>query len=268
MKRTELERYLKELLQYEKFEDFCHNGLQVEGKEDIRKIAFGVSFHLPFVEDAIRAGADALFVHHGIFGKNLFSLTGTLKQKIAFLLHHDISLFGVHLPLDAHEPLGNNAQLLSYVGADIVEPFEVGFLGRNTQRHSLTAMLDIFHQKLQPEGYQSHRGEQPLSSVLTPKYRHDFLYFDNGPEIPETFAVISGGASRDYRPEIVSEKGIDTYICGSVDEHTPATSYETSTNFANIGHYWSEKAGVLALQAEIERQFDVETVFLAVENVI
>ena len=80
MKRTELEQYLKELFQYEKFEDFCQNGLQVEGKEEIRKIAFGVSFHLPLLEQAIQAQADALFVHHGSFGQNYRCRNYTLSS--------------------------------------------------------------------------------------------------------------------------------------------------------------------------------------------
>jgi dinuclear metal center YbgI/SA1388 family protein len=268
MLRTELEYFLKDTFQYENFQDFCQNGLQVEGKETIKKIALGVSFHLPLLEQAITQQADAMIVHHGIFGKEFFSLKGVLKGKIKLLLQHDLSLFGIHLPLDAHAQYGNNAQLFAYLGAETREAFDVGFIGENTRRHSLTQMLDIFQQRLQPANYQSPSGEYAISSVFKPKQRHGFLYFDNGPAIPETIAIISGGAAKQYRSEQLLEKHVDTFICGNVEETTPAVSYETKTNFVNIGHYWSEKAGLLALQAEIQRRFAVETVFIEIENVV
>ncbi len=268
LQRTDLGHFLQELFQYDKFEDYCQNGLQVEGKDEIQKIIFGVSFNLPFLEQAIQQRADAIIVHHGIFGKNFFSLKGVMKEKIKLLLEHEISLFGIHLPMDAHKPYGNNAQLFSYLGVELIEAFDVGFIGENRQQHSLTQMLEIFHQKLQPQGFQFQSVEQPVASVLMPKQQYGFLYFDNGPEVPEKIAIISGGSARTYRSAELLETGVDTYICGSVEEVTSAFSYETKTNFANIGHYWSEKSGPLALKAKIEQQFDVETIFIELENII
>ena len=266
MLRTELEQFLAATFQSENFEDHCQNGLQVEGKASIQKIACGVSFNLPFLEAALTFQADALIVHHGIFGKNFFSVTGVLKAKIKLLLQHDISLFGIHLPLDAHREYGNNAQLFAYLGGEILEPYDVGFIGKNSNHYPLAQILDIFHQKLHPATYQDLPADVAGSAVLTPKRQHGFLYFANGPNVPEKIAIISGGASKFY-PDTV-KKGIDTFICGSVDEPTPALAYETQTNFINLGHYWSEKPGILALQAAIAQQFAVETAFLEIENVI
>ena len=82
MLRDELEQFLQETFQYDRFQDYCHNGLQIAGKDVIRKIVFGVSFHLPLLEHAIRLEADAIFVHHGIFGKEFFHLKGVMKEKI------------------------------------------------------------------------------------------------------------------------------------------------------------------------------------------
>lgn len=268
MLRTDLEHFLKELYHYEKFEDYCQNGLQIEGKEEIQKLVFGVSFNLPFLQKAIEARADAIIVHHGIFGKNFFTVKGVLKARVQPLLQHNISLFGIHLPMDAQEQFGNNAQLLSYLGAEVLEPYDLGFIGKNTQEHSLSRILDIFHEKLHPAGYYQPPVEPPLASVLTPKQQHGFVFFDHGPQIPRKIAIISGGAAMKYRSEDLLSKGVDTYISGSVDEATPAWSYETQTNFINLGHYWSEKSGPLALQQEIKRLFDVTTEFLEVENMI
>ncbi len=266
--RQELEQFLQETFQYGRFQDSCQNGLQIEGKPEIETIAFGVSFHLPLIEQAIQQRADAIIVHHGIFGKDFFTLTGTMREKIRLLLQHDMSLFGIHLPLDAHEQFGNNAELLRYLGAEIAAPFEVGYFGHNSQEYSLAQMLDIFHDRLHPEGFLPPFADASTSRLLAPTYRHGFLAYANGLEIPRKLAVLSGSAAREYRPNMLRDNGVDTYICGSVSEATAAISLETRTNFVNLGHYWSEKPGVLALKTEIEYRFGVNTVFLEVENII
>ena len=269
--RPELDRFLQATYRYGDFQDYCHNGLQVEGKEQIRKIVFAVSFHLPLLEQAIAEQADAMIVHHGFFGKNFFRVTGRLKKKIKLLLSHDISLFGIHLPMDAHEQLGNNAQLLSYLDAEILAPYDVGFIARNRAGHSLSEMIEIFHQKLQSSQIASTSvsiSPASLNAPLKPEQPYGFLCYPHGPEQPQRIAVLSGGSSREFRSIEFEEQNIDTFICGSVDESTPAVAYESRKNFLNIGHYWSEKAGPLALQALIHERFDVETLFIDVENVI
>ncbi len=268
IQRDELNQFLQETFQPATFQDFCYNGLQIEGKPEITTLAFGVSFHLPLLEQVIARGADALIVHHGLFGKNFWQLNGALKTKISALLHHDISLFGLHLPLDAHPIYGNNAQLAAYLDAEVIAPFDVGVLVRNVRQYSVLQMLDIFHQMLHPAGYQVTDAIYPPNSVLTPKFRHGFCYLPYGPAIPATLAIVSGSSAKLYRTAEFYEKRVDTFIGGSIDEGTPAAAYETSTNFLNIGHYWSEKAGILALQAEIQRRFDVTTLFLEIANVI
>jgi len=266
--RNELNTFLKETFHYDRFQDSCQNGLQVEGKTQIDTIAFGVSLNLPLIERAIQFHADAIIVHHGFFGKEVFSLTGRRREQIRLLLQHDMSVFGIHLPLDAHEQFGNNAELLRYLGAEILEPFRVGFFARNRQEHSLTAMLDIFHHALHPSNSSPIESSSPTPSLLAPTYRHGFLAYANGPDIPKKLAVISGSAWREYFSHEFVESGADTFICGNVDEPVAAASHETRTNFVNLGHYWSEKPGILALKAEIERNFEVRAIFIEIENSI
>ncbi|MGC7556515.1 Nif3-like dinuclear metal center hexameric protein, partial [Pandoraea pneumonica] len=94
------------------FRDYCPNGLQVEGRSEIKKIASGVTASLAFLEAARDWGADAVLVHHGYFWKNEDArITGMKRKRLGLLIGHDISLFAYHLPLDAHPELGNNAQL-------------------------------------------------------------------------------------------------------------------------------------------------------------
>ncbi|MCX7269929.1 MAG: Nif3-like dinuclear metal center hexameric protein, partial [Burkholderiales bacterium] len=106
-----------QLLQPQLFKDYCPNGLQVEGRSEVKKIVSGVTASRAFIEAAIDEGADTLLVHHGLFWRGQDgSVTGWMKQRLALLLAHDINLLAYHLPLDAHEEWGNNAMLGKHMG--------------------------------------------------------------------------------------------------------------------------------------------------------
>ncbi|EWS54964.1 metal-binding protein [Methylibium sp. T29] len=136
--REELENYLSTLLELERFKDYGPNGLQVEGKPEIRKIVSGVTASLAFIEAAAAAGADAVLVHHGLFWRGQDGrLNGWLKKRVAALLGPDINLFAYHLPLDAHSEHGNNAQLgakLKFVSEGRFGEQQLGFVGRPPSR--------------------------------------------------------------------------------------------------------------------------------------
>ena len=117
IERNNLLSVFNGLLQPERFKDYGPNGLQVEGKGEIRRIVSGVTASRALIEAAIDARADAIFVHHGLFWRGMDGrITGWLKERIRLLLAHDINLFAYHLPLDAHAELGNNAQLGAKLG--------------------------------------------------------------------------------------------------------------------------------------------------------
>ena len=134
--RAELLGAFDALLQPERFKDYGPNGLQVEGKAEVRKIVSGVTASLALIEAAVAAQADAIFVHHGLFWRGQSgAVTGWMKQRLALLLKHDINLYAYHLPLDAHPELGNNAQLGLQLGLTATSRFgdqNLGFLGGKT----------------------------------------------------------------------------------------------------------------------------------------
>src|SRR5436190_9560337 len=106
--RQDLLHAFDQLLAPERFRDYGPNGLQVEGRAEVRRIVSGVTASRALIERAIEAGADAIFVHHGLFWRGQDGrVTGWMKQRLALLLAHDINLFAYHLPLDAHPSLGN-----------------------------------------------------------------------------------------------------------------------------------------------------------------
>ncbi len=259
IKQQELSKALQLLFRYEDYEDYCQNGLQIEGKETIKKIAFAVSYNLLSVEAAIEGGADALIVHHGIFGKDFFSVTGREKVKVKALLDADVSLYGIHLPLDGHRELGNNAQLATCISADIIEPFEVGFIVKNTAKLTRKEMLEAFHIKL---GTDEETPIRPCGIIPGRTYGMD--HCDFGPDIPEKIAIVSGGSGSYY--ELALKMGIDTYICGDIREQIPAIAYESKTNYINLGHYWSETLGIKALQAYCENNYNIETLYININN--
>ncbi len=259
LKRTQLSEDLRQLFRYEDYEDYCLNGLQIEGRESIKKIAFAVSYNLLSVEAAIESGADALIVHHGVFGKDFFSVTGREKVKVKALLDADISLFGIHLPLDGHRELGNNAQLATCISADIIEAFEVGFIVKNTAKLTRHEILEAFHVKLKTDD------EAPIvQDGIKPARTHGMDHCDFGPDVPEKIAIVSGGAGSYY--EAALKLGVDTYICGDIREQIPAIAYESKTNYINLGHYWSETLGIKALQSYCENNYSIETIYININN--
>lgn len=257
--RQELTNDLKQLFRYDDYDDFCLNGLQIEGKEDIHKIAFAVSYNALALEEAIREQADALIVHHGIFGKNFFSITGREKSKIKAILDADISLFGIHLPLDAHRELGNNAQLATCIYAEILEAFDVGFLVENSKKLSREQIIVAFHQKLGTDD-----AGTILPKGINPGRTLGIDHCDFGPNIPERIAIVSGGGGSYYEKAL--DLGVDTFITGDIREQHPAIAYESKTNYINLGHYWSETLGIKALQSWCEQKYNIETQFININN--
>lgn len=246
MLRTELEKYVGELLDVSAYRDYAPNGLQIEGKAQISRIVTGVTASLALVEAALEHKADALIVHHGYFWKNENPcITRTKKARIAKLLAADLNLFAYHLPLDAHAELGNNAQL-----------------GR---------LLDLT----------AHRffGEQNLCSIgqlNQPLSLQDFaLRVENALQRPplvigevnkpiQQVAWCTGGA-QSYFHEAV-ERGIDCFITGEASEFVTHLANETGVAFIAAGHHATERYGVRALGQHLAQQFGVEHVHIDLPN--
>ncbi|MGC2049337.1 MAG: Nif3-like dinuclear metal center hexameric protein, partial [Gallionella sp.] len=89
----EMRDYNASLLQTGMFKDYCPNGLQVEGRAEVRRIATAVTASQQVLDEAIEWGADAILVHHGYFWRNDdATIVGIRKKRIAQLLRNDISL--------------------------------------------------------------------------------------------------------------------------------------------------------------------------------
>jgi dinuclear metal center YbgI/SA1388 family protein len=250
MVRGELEQYLSSFLDVDAFDDESLNGLQVEGREEIGRLAFGVSACAEVFRKAVAAGADALIVHHGLFWRKEMPrpVTGLLKDRLKILFDGDCNLFAYHLPLDAHAEVGNNAVAARAMGLDDLEPFcryhgsTIGFRGRFPE----PLALDSFIERL--ESYYGHRAH----------------VVRGGKEIIATVGIVSGGAAREA--EEAAEAGLDAYVTGEPGEPTTYVSRESGLTFAALGHYATERVGVQALAGHLEARFGLETFFVEVDN--
>jgi len=252
---------LKDLYHYDDYDDYCYNGLQIEGSDNVKKIAFAVSFNTLLLEKAIAINADAIIVHHGIFGKDFFKIHKPFKNIVKEILNRNISLFGIHLPMDAQSEIGNNAELSRMISASVIEKMNVGFLVENTHKLSLMQILYAYGKEL---GTQNDIHQNEPFTPLHYKNLGGIQYYDFGPDTPYKIGILSGGGSS-YIQEAL-DSGADTFITGELKEHIPAILYDSKVNYINLGHYRSEKTGILSLKKQIEGKFPVECTFIDVEN--
>ena len=244
--RTMLVNYLEELLQPTRFRDYCPNGLQVEGRSEVRRIVCGVTACQALIDIAIAKKADAILVHHGWFWKSEDgTVTGYRKSRMASLLAHDISLLAYHLPLDAHPTLGNNAQLAERMGWQIEGRFgeqEIGFYGVLPAPTGAIAVA------------------QHIAAVLG---REPLLIGDPGKPV-KRIAWCTGGAQSYF--EAAFATGADMFVSGEVSEQTVHLARETGMNYLAAGHHATERYGVQAVCARLAEEFGVEVEFVDIEN--
>jgi dinuclear metal center YbgI/SA1388 family protein len=250
MKNTVLESYINGLLNISRFKDYAPNGLQVEGKCEIKRIVTGVTASQQLIDEAIRLNADALLVHHGYFwpGESP-ALRGIKGNRIRSLIKHDLNLLAYHLPLDAHNQLGNNVQLGLQLELMDVEPIEPN-----------NPECLIFHGYL-PEPMLASEFLLYITGVLarTPLMSHE------REEYIHHIAWCTGGA-QNYLQQAI-EFGVDAYISGEVSEHTIHTARENNVVFYSAGHHATERYGVKALGEWLQHQFDeLDVQFIDIDN--
>ncbi len=246
MRREELVDYLDQLLDCGRFRDYCPNGLQVEGRSDVRRIVTGVTASQALLDAAVACGADAILVHHGYFWRGEDGrITGIRKNRLATLLGAGINLFAYHLPLDAHPELGNNAQLACRLGWQAEGRFgdqDVAWLGCPTVPLSAAELRDRMAEVL---------GREPL------------LIGDSGRQV-RRIAWCSGGAQGFFEQAIAL--GVDAYVSGEVSEQTTHLARESGVAYLACGHHASERYGVQALGAHLAEKFGLDCRFIDIDN--
>ena len=236
--RRDFLTWCNETLQTALFKDYAPNGLQIEGKEYIGKIATSVTASKAAIDFAADQKADLLLVHHGMFWKNeLPTITGWKKERIAALLDNDINMAAYHLPLDAHPELGNNAQLAEKLDFTVERRFgEQNLLNSGSLKQVKILGALAVH----------------IEAVLQ---RKPVVIGDLNREIRKV-AWCSGGAQGFFQTAI--DEGVDLYLTGEISEAQYHLANETGTAFVSAGHHATERYGVQALAEAAVGVFGLE----------
>lgn len=247
MTTKDFDRYFRNILDIDGFlqTDPSMNGMQVDNDGScISKVAFAVDACMETFERTLAAGADVLFVHHGLFWGTPLALAGSHKQRIAFLLKHNIALYAVHLPLDQHPVHGNNAALAELLGIKEMEPFgeyhgkKIGYKGK------LITPLTV----------------EDAAKRIEFMGRPAVTIFPFGERVNNSCAVISGGASHESSQAIA--EGLDLYVTGEASHTMYHSALEGKLNVIAGGHYSTEVWGIRRLMVQFLTDSGVEIEFI------
>lgn len=247
--------------------DYCPNGLQVEGKKDIKKIVFGVTASLEFLERAIASGADAVVVHHGLiwnFQDRAIRRNNILHKRLKTVMDAELNVFAYHLPLDVHEHIGNNIALARALGLPqkgiFVDVDGIYICGSGVEQGEPGMTLGNLVGNINVTNYDTSNGAA-ISSRM-------FIAPGDGREI-KTIAICTGAAGMYFENAI--NNGADVYISGEISEQHWHIAKETGVAYIAAGHHFTESFGVQELMQTMKDSGfynDVELEFLNVYNPI
>lgn len=236
--------FLEESFEASTFPDYTHalNGLQIEGRKEVGHVGAAVDASEETIAEAAKRGVHLLLVHHGLFWDGLGPITGPRFRKVAALIQGGIGLYSLHLPLDAHPKLGNNALLLRTLGLDpegrfgSFEEVEVGWWASASMERGV--LLDRLRESVEGE------------ARLIP----------GGPEEVNRVGVLTGAGASALSE--ASSMGLDTLITGEAPHHAYHEAMEMGMNLLLGGHYATETFGVKALTERLADEFDLSWEFL------
>ncbi|MCL6404165.1 type 2 GTP cyclohydrolase I [Dickeya dadantii] len=245
MRNTELESLINGFLNVAAFQDYGPNGLQVEGRGEVRRIVTGVTACQALLDAAVAQQADAVLVHHGYFWRNEPAVVrGMKRQRLKTLLANDLNLYGYHLPLDAHPDVGNNARLAAMLDIRVQGEIE---------------SLLPYGELAQPCSGDDLR--RKLETVLERPVLHSG---DNAPAQIRRIAWCTGGGQSFI--DQAADFGVDAFITGEVSEKTIHTAREMGLHFYAAGHHATERAGIRALGEWLASQHGFEVTFIDIPN--
>jgi dinuclear metal center YbgI/SA1388 family protein len=245
--RAEIMSALNDWLEPSAFNDYCPNGLQVEGSEQICHVVSGVTASMALIEQAIEQQADMLLVHHGYFWKGEQSaLIGMKYQRIKALITNNINLVAYHLPLDFHQILGNNASLAKKLDFTITGKFgsgarPLGMVGELSKTMTGGELAEHINQRL---------GRKPQHIVAN--------------KLIKTVAWCTG-AAQSYIDAAIAV-GVDAYISGEISEPTFHSAKEGGVHYFGAGHHATESFGVQCVGQQLAEKFAIKHTFINVPN--
>ncbi len=246
--RKEILEYLDELFAVSMMPDYSYNGLQFEGKEMVSKIVAGVDAHVDFFKEAGKRGADFALVHHGMFwkGGEWSKLDRFNINAVKALVENDLNLYAMHLPLDAHPEIGNNALLSKMVGGEIVAPFgkegavPIGFIAKLPKPVTIQEFVETVNSKV-----------APIS-----------VHLNFGKELVQNIGIVSGGGGSYLASPQVYNGEVDVLLTGEVAHQNAATCRESEIHLIAAGHYNTEVCGIKEVGRLVAEKFGLEYEFI------
>jgi dinuclear metal center YbgI/SA1388 family protein len=244
VKRDDLIKWLDNYLTISFYEDASLNGLQVEGANEVQKVAFAVDSSLSTLEQAAQTGADMLIVHHGLFWGKPLAITGMHKNRVKYLLDNNISLYAAHLPLDAHKEVGNNWGLARIVGLTDLQDFA-------PHGGKAIGVKGVFPNPITL---------RDLANQLEKELGEAVLVHAGGKLELSTLGIVSGGASWDV--VTAANEGLDAFLTGEPRHEVFYEAFERKINALYAGHYMTETVGVKLLEEKVKLEFNLATQFI------
>lgn len=246
----ELVDHLDRLLEVGRFQDYCPNGLQVEGRVEVGRIVGGVTACRALVEAAAQRGADAVLVHHGYFWKGEDPrVVGMKAARLRLLLEHGMSLLAYHLPLDFHPELGNNVQLAKRLDLSVAGP-----LALDGKPHQ--GLYGTVGEPLSADAF---------SARLAMALRRAPLHIPGEVSRPVRRVGWCTGAAQGFI-DAAAARGLDAYVSGEISEHTVHAARELGIHYFAAGHHATERYGVQALGEHLAARFGIAFEFVDIEN--
>ena len=247
---AEIAAYLDAVLHTAEIADYpsALNGLQLESRGDVKRVAAAVDFSTHTVDEAIGLGANLLIVHHGMYWGGLQAVTGPAYTRLSRLLAHDVAVYASHLPLDAHPTLGNNVLLARELG---LEP-QGGFARFKTMDIGVSGATNVETEVL-VERARSFAAKHKGSVITTP--------YPAGRRTVRWGLCTGAGAETETIQEAVTSR-IDTMIVGEGPHHTAVLARDLGIVIVYAGHYATETLGVHALAKRLEQEFGVAASFI------
>lgn len=248
--RSQLIDFLDQHLQPQQFQDYCHNGLQLEGAAEVSHVVTGVTACQALLEQAVAVGAELVLVHHGLFWQSSpLTITGTTRARCALALANQLNVVAYHLPLDAHPEHGNNVCLAKVLGIDVEGELPWVFNQQNIGN------LGHFAESLSVEA---------LLTRMADKLGHVPLHIPGQADTIKRIAWCTGAAQRGLQTAI--DCGVDAYVSGEISEDTVHLARESGCHYIAAGHHATEQFGVQALGELLVAQFGVQHTFINIPN--
>lgn len=249
VKLSEVVKFMDDFCGKDSVKDFspAYNGLQFANSGKVVKIAMAVDAGIAEVRQASKIGANILLAHHGMYWDTPIPVVDSNYEKIKTLIDSDIAVYAMHLPLDAHDKIGNNVLIAKALKLKVIDRC---FEHEGTQIGVVASV---------PKG-----GRDELEKRLKSLFGDTYKEIKFGSENPKKIAICSGSCG-DVLP-IMQSIGADTLVCGELREHHFSVAQALNLNLYPCGHYATERFGIMALGELVAKKFSLDCEFIEMNN--